>query len=232
VLGFDLRNTTRLAEEWPILSNKAAMEVSQSWESGRADPSGSLLKSWQDATKTSVVVGCGPGCPCQDKNPKCKSWAKEGQCTANPGYMRAMCAAACPRSLNASGWVLDGTSVHAPDGQCLDAAGQLTPAPGSGLNWLRTVKCDASSRTQQFVMENDTLKSVVSGQCLGVESHWLWVSSGHPSLFPRSRARGYRLPPASLCIVSVHEADPASGTTDGVVGWMWRSQDDAHARQQ
>lgn len=140
VLGFDLTDTTRLGLAWPTISNKLAMSVSQSWESDRADPSGSLIRSWQSLTKTSIVVGCGAGCNCADNpraQPNCERWAKAGQCTANPGYMHAECAAACPSSLNASGWKLNGQSMVAPNGECVDVAGQLTPAPGSGLNWLR-----------------------------------------------------------------------------------------------
>lgn len=141
----------------------------------RVDPSGSLLASWEGLTKPSVVVGCGDGCPCEDKNPKCKEWAKEGQCTDNPGYMSADCAASCPSTSNSSGWKMQQQAVITPSGECLDTAGQLVPAPGSGLNWLRTAACDASSATQKWSYENDTmLKSIATGQCVGVQSHWLW----------------------------------------------------------
>lgn len=134
------------------------MYVSQSWEGDRSGPSGSLLKGWQQLTIPSVVVGCGEGCPCVDKNPKCATWAKEGQCEANPGYMSAECAASCPSTSNSSGWKLTaGTSVTTPTGDCLDTAGQLTPAPGSGLNWLRPAKCDASSPTQKWTYTNNML---------------------------------------------------------------------------
>ena len=154
VLGFDLRNTTRLDRAWPIISNHRAMSVSQSWEAARPDPSGSLIKSWQDQTKASVVVGCGGGCPCKDRNENCAKWAGEGQCTANPGYMHAECAASCPNTMNATGWKIAGKTVTTPSGDCLDAAGQLTPAPGSGLNWLRTAACDATSETQRWAYDN------------------------------------------------------------------------------
>ena len=59
-----------------------------------------------------------------------------------------------------------------PSGDCLDSAGQL-PAADAGLNWLRTAPCDSGSVTQQWVYENNMLKSR-DGRCLGVESHWLW----------------------------------------------------------
>ena len=154
VLGFDLRNTTRLDRAWPIISNHRAMSVSQSWEAARPDPSGSLVKTWQDQTKPSVVVGCGGGCPCKDSNENCAKWAGEGQCTANPGYMHAECAASCPSTMNASGWKIAGKTVTTPSGDCLDAAGQMTPAPGSGLNWLRTAACDATSETQRWAYDN------------------------------------------------------------------------------
>ena len=36
------------------------------------------------------------------------------------------------------------------------------------------MKCDATSKTQQWTLANHTLKSAATGQCLGVESHWLW----------------------------------------------------------
>lgn len=68
----------------------------------------------------------------------------------------------------------DSGAVIAPSGKCLDTAGQLTPAPGSGLNWLRTADCDASSSTQKWSYVNNTIKSTASGQCVGVQSHWLW----------------------------------------------------------
>lgn len=208
VLGFDLTNATRLELAWPTISNALAINVSQSWEAGthafqltilpvwptsdskcimmpaslilgRADPSGSLLKSWQGITKESVVIGCGNGCSCEDKNPKCREWAKQGQCQANPGYMSADCAASCPSTSNSSGWKLpqenaDSGAVVTPSGKCLDTAGQLTPAPGSGLNWLRTADCDASSTTQKWRYVNNTIKSTATGQCVGVQSHWLW----------------------------------------------------------
>jgi hypothetical protein len=123
------------------------------------------------------VVGCGTGCPCKDKNPKCPEWAKQGQCEANPGYMSADCAASCPSTSNSSGWKLPQENTGAvvtPSGKCLDTAGQLTPAPGSGLNWLRTADCDTSSATQQWRYVNNTIKSTATGQCVGVQSHWLW----------------------------------------------------------
>lgn len=174
VLGFDLTNTTRLDLAWPTISNKRAMSVSQTWQADRVDPSGSLVKTWKQLTKPSVVIGCGSGCPCEDKNPKCPEWAKAGQCTANPGYMSADCAASCPSSSNSSGWKMTGSTVTTPSGDCLDAAGQLVPAPGSGLNWLRTAACDASSATQKWSYDKNTLKSLSSGKCIGVQSHWLW----------------------------------------------------------
>ena len=176
VLGFDLTNESRIDAAWPIISNERAMAVSQVWEGQhRADPSGALLKSWQDATLPAVVVGCGPTCACVDNNPKCSKWAKEGQCTANPGYMRAVCPASCPSFANQTGWTLraDGTVVT-PTGDCLDADGQL-PAKDAGLNWLRTKKCDPASSSQKWTYTNNQLQSTSSsGLCLGAMSHWLW----------------------------------------------------------
>ena len=78
VLGFDLTNGTRLAAAWPTISNPRAIAVSQSWEAGRADPSGALLASWQAPTLPAVVAGCA----CVDKNVNCSRWAKDRQCQA------------------------------------------------------------------------------------------------------------------------------------------------------
>jgi len=176
VLGFNLANTTRLNLAWPTISNKGAMEVSQCWEKDRVNPSGALLKVWQAETLTAVVANCGPACSsqCVNANVNCTKWAKENQCTENPGYMRAVCAAACPSSSNQTGWALtpDG-GVKTPAGDCLDAAGQL-PAMDAGLNWLRTAKCNSKSKSQKFNYKDNQLVSVENGACLGVESHWLW----------------------------------------------------------
>lgn len=173
VLGFDLTNGSRMEAAWPVISNARAVEVSRSWEGQRAGPSGLLLASWQAATLPAVVIGCGPTCPCVDKNANCSRWAQEDQCALNPGYMRAVCPASCPSSSNQSGWVLgaDG-SVATPSGDCLDAQGQL-PAKDAGLNWLRTRRCDPSSRSQKWTYANGELKGS-NGLCLGAMSHWLW----------------------------------------------------------
>jgi len=147
--------------------------VSQSWEAGRADPSGAMLASWQALTLPAVVAGCGPSCACVNKNVNCSRWAKEDQCTKNPGYMHAICPASCPTTANQTGWKLrDDGSVLTPSGDCLDAAGQL-PAKDAGLNWLRTRPCDASVPSQQWTYANNELKAS-SGLCLGMMSHWLW----------------------------------------------------------
>ena len=174
VLGFDLTNSSRLAAAWPTISNRAAIAVSQSWEAGRADPSGALLASWQAPTLPAVVAGCGPGCACVDKNARCSRWAREEQCVLNPGYMHAICPASCPSTANQTGWELRGDgSVLTPSGDCLDAAGQL-PARDAGLNWLRTRPCNASAPSQRWTYADHRLASVTSGRCLGMMSHWLW----------------------------------------------------------
>lgn len=174
VLGFDLTNSSRLAAAWPTISNRRVIAVSQSWEAGRADPSGALLASWQAPTLPAVVAGCGPGCACIDKNVNCSRWAKQMQCVLNPGYMYAICPASCPSTSNQTGWNLrDDGSVLTPSGDCLDAAGQL-PAKDAGLNWLRTRPCDSSVPTQQWTYAKHRLKSAANGLCLGMMSHWLW----------------------------------------------------------
>ena len=162
-----------MAAAWPALSNPRAIAVSQSWEAGRADPSGALLRSWQAPTLPAVVAGCGPSCPCVDKNANCSRWAKERQCDLNPGYMHAICPASCPSTANQTGWRLgaDG-SVRTPLGDCLDAAGQL-PAKDAGLNWLRTKPCEPGAASQKWTYAANQLQAA-SGLCLGVMSHWLW----------------------------------------------------------
>lgn len=173
VLGFDVTNASRVEAAWPAISNRRAKAVSQSWEAHRPDPSGSLLESWQAATLEAVVAGCGPTCPCVDKNVNCSRWAKEDQCKLNPGYMYSMCPASCPSTSNQTGWKVgaDG-SVITPSGNCLDVAGQLPPKD-AGLNWLRTKACDPSSASQKWTYSNNELKGS-NGLCLGVMSHWLW----------------------------------------------------------
>ena len=85
-----------------------------------------------------------------------------------------VCPKSCPSNSNQSKWQInsDGT-VTTPVGDCLDTAGQL-PGPGSGLNWLLTKPCNASSASQKFIYSDDSIRSVANGLCLGVESHWLW----------------------------------------------------------
>lgn len=180
VLGFDLRNSTRLAAAWPLISNRRMMEVSRTWEADRLGPSGLLLRSWRDTTLPALTVGCGPSCPCQDRNARCAQWAAAGQCSKNPGYMLAVCPASCPVSTNQSGWrLLDDGRVVTPRGDCLDAAGQL-PGPGSGLNWLRTRPCgEQPSQRWSWTPTNGTgtLRSLwprAAGPCIGAVSHWLW----------------------------------------------------------
>jgi len=175
VLGFDLSNTSRMNSAWSTISNQRAINVSQSWEEDRVNPSGAAMKIWQAQTLPAVVAGCGAGCPsmCVDQNPKCAVWAGQNQCEENPGYMRAVCPASCPSSSQQTGWKLTKSGqVVTPSGDCLDSAGQL-PAADAGLNWLRTATCESGSVTQQWAYENNMLKSH-DGRCLGVESHWLW----------------------------------------------------------
>ena len=152
------------------------MEVSQCWEKDRVNPSGEALKVWQAETLNAVVANCGAECSsqCVNGNVNCSMWAKENQCTENPGYMRAVCPASCPATSKQAGWKLTPSGgVQTPAGDCLDAAGQL-PAKDAGLNWLRTAKCDPKSKTQKFDYKDNELVAVDSGACLGVESHWLW----------------------------------------------------------
>ena len=159
----DLSNQTELENAWPIISNKLAMEVSQSWEAHRPNPSGAPVRIWQAET----AAGCGGGLrrrlPLSDlrqQESNCSMWAKQNQCEENPGYMNAVCPASCPKTSNTTGWKLTKAGlVETPSGDCLDAAGMLPPGPG-GLNWLRTAACDPSSPTQKKITyANDELKS-------------------------------------------------------------------------
>lgn len=121
-IRFDLQNTTRLDLAWPTISNKRAMEVSQCWEEDRADPSGAIMKVWQAETIPAVVANCGASCSsqCVNKNVNCTTWAKDNQCTENPGYMRAICPASCPATSNQTGWKLTSAgSLETPDGAAL-----------------------------------------------------------------------------------------------------------------
>ena len=176
VLGFDLSNATRMKLVWPYISNRRAMAVSQTWQAGRPDPSGSLIKTWQAPNLEAVVVGCGCASPCVNRNENCSMWAKANQCAENPSYMRTMCPKSCPTTTDSkqSGWRLQSSGlVTTPSGACLDAAGQL-PALDAGPNWLRTRKCDPSSDTQKFTHGGSQLKAH-DGRCLGVVMHWLWT---------------------------------------------------------
>lgn len=148
--------------------------VHQCWEADRPDPSGTALKMWQATTLPAVVVGCGAGCPCEDRNPNCSMWAHEKQCEENPGYMKSVCPKSCASSSQQTGWtVASSGQVKTPASDCLDSAGQL-PAADAGLNWLRTAKCDDSKPSQRWSYTDGQLKSIDTGLCLGVMAHWLW----------------------------------------------------------
>ena len=96
VLGFDLSDDSKIAAAWPIVSNKEAIAISQTWVHGTPYPTGRLIKSWQAPNLPTLVVrgGCGTDA-CADSNPRCAEWAKEDQCIANPGYMRQNCKKSC-----------------------------------------------------------------------------------------------------------------------------------------
>ena len=163
VLGFDLSDEARMAEAWPVISNKEVIEISQTWVKGAPFPSGRLLKRWQAPNVPTIALrgGCGE-LSCVDQNPKCAQWAKEAQCDANPGYMHSHCAKscdACPQG-NVSGWSFSGASgggrngsegtLSMADEQCLDLEGQLPPAHGGAPNVLHTNACARGASSQMW----------------------------------------------------------------------------------
>ena len=154
-LGFDLTDEARMAAAWPTISNEEVIEVSQTWVPGAAFAAGRLVKQWQAANVPTLVVrgGCGK-VGCEDEHPvNCSVWAKEKQCTLNPGYMRSHCRKSCNtcEDGNFTGWAFSGGPIDANgtsagagtlslNGLCLDTAGQL-PSGHGVTNHLHMLPC-------------------------------------------------------------------------------------------
>ena len=176
----DLSNQTELENAWPIISNKLAMEVSQSWEAHRPNPSGAPVRIWQTETLPAVVAGCGGGCPCVNKNPNCSTWAKQNQCEENPGYMNAVCPASCPKTSNTTGWKLTKAGlVETPSGDCLDAAGRrrrdLAASIGSGP--LRAIRAPRPRSSPTLTTSSSPATTAASELSRTGSGHSPWCHS-------------------------------------------------------
>eukprot|EP00729_Bicosta_minor_P000100 gene100-10827_t len=179
---FDLQNTTRLDLAWPTISNKRAMEVSQCWEEDRADPSGAIMKVWQAETIPAVVANCGASCSsqCVNKNVNCTTWAKDNQCTENPGYMRAIWQ--LPAADSGLNWLhpkkcnpkaksqmftyKNNQLVSSENGMCLGVESHwLWPQPMVSL-----VGC-GGAKTNVTLHANGTLSSAAGFGCYGISNN-------------------------------------------------------------
>ena len=192
VLGFDLADDAKVAAAWPIISNKEALAISQTWIQSHAFPSGKLLKHWQAPNAPTLVVrgGCSQD-GCRDDEEQCSKWAKDDQCLQNPGYMHQHCRKSCSRCdpkaffdtwafrATGTGGGGGGGGTLSPGGDlCLDTRGQL-PGGHSGGNVMHVLPCDSAPLSNQNWTFNATggvlqAPHAVGAPCLRVFDTWLW----------------------------------------------------------
>ncbi|KAL8586258.1 hypothetical protein ACOMHN_003773 [Nucella lapillus] len=120
---------------------------------------------------------------CVDENASCQAWAQNGQCDANPGYMRKHCRKSCQVC---SGNGETTTNTQTPTGDCVDEqvnchdwaeGGQCDANPGYMLNHCKKSchHCDGSGTTRTTLVPITT-----PGSCRNDNPNCgPWASAGY-----------------------------------------------------
>jgi len=149
ILGHDLNNSATNDRIWPIVTNKAAISVSQSFAEGSRMHPGGLVRSWTPAPSP------GPSPPPANV---LYLWAGGAGVYTNEWEVPAAGAAA-------------GVVKHTLTGTCIDAATNGGTAANGAQIALQA--CNPKAPTQQFVLEAATgelhLAAADNKRCLAVE---------------------------------------------------------------
>eukprot|EP01047_Picozoa_sp_COSAG01_P068476 COSAG01_NODE_9906_length_2304_cov_2.481633_1_plen_350_part_00 len=130
ILGHDLANEATNSKIWPIITNKAAIRVSQSFATGSTFHPGGMVKSW--TPPASPPPPPPPPSPTPAPSSKMYLWGA---------------------ATNATGWTVPTVGVagqvkHVPSGQCIEGA------TGQG-NVVTMSPCQAGNAAQSFVLESN-----------------------------------------------------------------------------